>query len=281
MQRRFDAIVLAGSNRDVPDPLAEQRGESNKALVKISQRPMVWYVLNALAHSCHVGRILLVGLSDDEAREAGIDEGLVLQSPIHYLPDQGDLLANLSGAFQTLAQWQDHDSHALVLPSDTPLVTSEMIDWFLDHCHTGDGSGSETERNDLYWGIVERSVMEASFPEAKRTYMRLTEGQFCSGDIFLCRIEAALNAHGPVQEALDKRKNVLRQVRLLGFANLVRYLVHRLSLSDVLGVAQRLTGMEGAPVMLPFAEMGMDVDKSHQLEQVRAYMHERPDVYSD
>ena len=240
MQRRFDAIVLAGANRDAPDPLAEQCGESNKALVKIGERPMVWYVLNALARSRHVGRVILVGLSVDEADRAGIGDGVAFQDPIRYLPDQGSLLADLSGAFQTLAQWQDHDAHALVLTSDTPLLTSEMIDWFLDHCRVVDGAWSEQTHKDIYWGIVERSVMESSFPEAKRTYMRLTEGQFCSGDIFLGRIKAALNAQGPVQEALDNRKNVLRQVRMLGFGNLVKYLVRRLSLSDLLEVVHRL-----------------------------------------
>lgn len=281
MQRRFDAIVLAGASRDTLDPLAQQYGVSNKALVEIGEHPMVWYVLNALAHSRSVGRIVLVGLSIDDVVEAGVVDGIALESPVHYLPEQGSLLANLSGAFQTLAQWQDRDSHILVLTSDTPLLTGEMIDWFLDHCRVGDGAWSEQSHKDVYWGIVERSVMESSFPEGKRTYMRLTEGQFCSGDIFLARIEAALNAQAPVQEALDKRKNVLRQVRLLGFGNLVKYLLRRLSLSDMLEITQRLFGMEGAPVLLPFAEMGMDVDKPHQLEQVRSYMRERPNVYSD
>ncbi len=128
MQRRFDAIVLAGAGRDTLDPLAQQYGVFNKALVEIGQHPMVWYVLNALARSRSVGRIVLVGLSVDDAVEAGVVDGIALERPIHYLPEQGSLLANLSGAFQTLAQWQAHDSHILVLASDTPLLTAEMID---------------------------------------------------------------------------------------------------------------------------------------------------------
>ena len=35
MQERFDAVILAGSDRSKPDPLLEQSGEAHKVLIRL------------------------------------------------------------------------------------------------------------------------------------------------------------------------------------------------------------------------------------------------------
>ena len=263
MQSTFDAIVLAGYDRDRPDEFTTQMGQPHKALIDVNGRPMVWHVVHALAACAGVARIFVIGLSEADGVDFGHD--------VLYLPDQGGMLTNAAYAFEILGQDQDQQRHALLLTADIPLLRQEMIAWFLDACRPHDA--------DVYWGIVERTTMEAAFPNSRRSYLRLVEGRFCSGDLYLGRIHAALNAQGPIKEMIDNRKNVLKQVRILGVGMLFRYLVRRLRLEDVLVIGERLLGMQGQAVILPYAEIGMDVDKPHQYRQVAEFMHARPDRY--
>lgn len=261
MQHRFDAIVLAGYDPGRPHPLADAQGEPHKALIQVAGRPMIAYVIQALVQSALIDRIVVVGLeplaSLDELAQSG-------DCDLHYLPNQPSLFANAVQGFQLLGRVQDPQRHALLISADVPLLTGGMVAAFLHACRPYD--------RDAYWGIVERAVMEMTFPGSRRTYLRLMEGQFCNGELYLARIEAALRQQSSLQELVELRKNVTRQVRKLGFGVLLRFLLRRLRIVDLLGVAQRTLGVSAAPVILPFAESGMDVDKPHQLALAEAYL---------
>jgi CTP:molybdopterin cytidylyltransferase MocA len=261
VQHRFDAIVLAGYDPDRPHPLAHDQGEPHKALIQVAGRPMIAYVIQALAQSARIERIVVVGLD----AHTGLDElAQAADCDLHYLPNRSSLFANAVQGFQFLGRVQDPQRHVLLLSADVPLLTGGMVATFLHACRPYD--------HDAYWGIVERRVMEAAFPGSRRSYLRLVEGQFCNGELYLARIDAALRQQSALQELVELRKNIPRQVSKLGFGVLLRFLLRRLRLADLLGVADRMLGISAVPVILPFAESGMDVDKPHQLDLVEAYL---------
>lgn len=259
MQTQFDAVILAGHDPNRPDPLAEEQGVSHKVLIDMAGRPMIWHVVQALAGSPQIGRIVIVGLGADSAVDFGC--------AVDHLADQGSLLDNVIHGFAWLAQHESPQRYALLLTGDTPLLTSAILDWFITAC--------QPLGQDVYWGIVERRTMEAAFPASRRSYLRLVEGQFCSGDLFLGKIEAALRQQGLIRELVAQRKHVLRQLWLLGPTTVIKFLLRRLRLPELLVVVERLLGLSGGAVILPFAEAGMDVDKPHQLAQARAYLTNR------
>lgn len=269
MQERFDAVILAGYDHNrvqkKPDPLVEESGEPHKVLIKIAGKPMIWHVVNALAQSRFVDRIVIVGLRPED----GVDfTDIHSAGGVHYLPDQSGMMDNVIYGFEWLAQRQDQERYALLLTGDIPLLSGAMIDWFIHACQAQD--------KDIFWGIVEKQTMEATFPNSRRSYLRLVEGQFCSGDLFLGKISAALSQQAMFRQMVAHRKSVVQQLRLLGFSVILRFLFRRLRLPDLLGVVQRALGLTGKPIILPFAEVGMDVDKPHQLAQVLAYLAQRP-----
>jgi CTP:molybdopterin cytidylyltransferase MocA len=256
MQQRFDVVVLAGYNPARPDLLAQETGVANKAVLPVNGKPMAIYVLEALVASAVVDRIVVAGLERLEGAPADAD--------IHWLPNHpSGMLANVYQGFLALAE-DGQNPHVLLISADVPLLTSAMVAWFLDACRPYD--------QDFYMGVVERSVMEAVFPESKRTYAPLVEGDLCNGQLYLVRIEVALTRYQMVQEFISRRKNVLRQLQLLGLPILLRYLFRRLRIRDVTDLAWRRAQVRAAAVMLPFAEPGMDVDKPHQLAQAEAYL---------
>ena len=258
MQERFDAVILAGYDRrqKASDPLVAQSGEPHKVLIKIAGKPMIWYVVNALASSRFIDRIVIVGLGPED----GVDFGRT----VDYLPDQGSMMDNIVCGFGWLAQQESPAQYALLLTGDIPLLTGGMIDHFIE--------ASQPLEKDIYWGIVKKQTMEATFPNSKRSYLRLVEGQFCSGDLFLGKISAALGRQELIKQMVEHRKSVLQQLRLLGFRVVFKFLLRRLRMQELLDLFPRLLGLTGGAVILPFAEVGMDVDKPHQLTQVLAYL---------
>src|SRR5690606_8213102 len=123
------------------------------------------------------------------------------------------------------------------------LLTTEMVDWFLTACQALD--------KDVYWGIVEQQQMEATFPGSRRSYLSVMEGRFCNGSLFLGRIEAAIEQQAPLQALVAQRKNILRQLWLLGPGVIIKFLLRRLRLADLLRVVERLLHWQGQPVILP------------------------------
>jgi hypothetical protein len=75
---------------------------------------------------------------------------------------------------------------------------------------------------------------------------------------------------------LEARKNIWQQVRLLGIGTLIKFALRRLTVADAERVASRALGCQGRAVITPYPEMGMDVDKPHQLDMARAILEGGP-----
>lgn len=260
-QTCFDVLMTAGYDRNKVDPLSEFTGQPQKALVEIAGAPMIWQTVRALDESGLIGEIVIVGLDQEHHLDFG--------RPVHFIDDQGSMTANQRAGAEYLARLNDQNRYVLATGADTPLLTAEMTRWFIDACRP--------HQQDIYWGVVSQTVMEATFPLSKRSYLPLREGKFCSGDLFLVDLEAGLRAHKRMERFFNSRKNVLQQLRMLGFGTILAFLLRRLTLTGLLKVVERELGATGAAVQMPFAEPGMDIDKPHQLTQVRAYLADHPD----
>jgi hypothetical protein len=117
--------------------------------------------------------------------------------------------------------------------------------------------------------------MDKVFPESKRSFTRLKDLELCGGDMNIVSTRMA-TAKGEIWDKIvASRKNVFKQAALIGYDTLLLLLLRRLTINDaVRRVAQRLN-ITGRAVICPFAEVGMDVDKPHQLELLSAYLEQR------
>ena len=59
------------------------------------------------------------------------------------------------------------------MSADIPLITGGMVEWMI--------SQVEREDRDIYYNVIARQVMETRFPDSKRTYLRLRDGEFAAG----------------------------------------------------------------------------------------------------
>ena len=253
------AVVTAGWSPKEDDPLAEYTQDKPKALIPIAGKPMVAHVVDALAGSQYVQNIVIVAL--DPAAE------VEFPVPVEYVPDAGDILGNVeAGLDYALVRYPDLDA-VLLSSSDVPTITPPIVDAFIEECFRTD--------HDLYYSIVERSVMEARFPESRRSYIHLREGDVAGGDILLIRPGLTLSQRELWQNLAGARKNALRQVRMFGLWPLFKLMIRRLSLAEAEQRACKMLNVRGRAIPFPYAEIGMDVDKPFQLEIARAELEAR------
>jgi len=260
MEERVDAVIMAGGMLDEADPLSEYVQVSKKSLIKIAGKEMVRYVAEAAAGSSRVGRTFVVGLSPED--------GVEFATPVEYVEATGGMLDNIVAGIERVMEVDPGVERVVIITADLPLLTTAMVDYFIDTC-------LETD-HDLHYTVVEKSAIEACFPGSRRSFVPLRSGSFAGGDINMVKV-SVLQANLPlVRQAMGFRKNVWQQVRLLGFGTLIKFAFRRLTIADAERVAGRALGCQGRAIITPYPEMGMDVDKPHQLDIVRAILEGRP-----
>jgi CTP:molybdopterin cytidylyltransferase MocA len=254
----MDAFVMAGGIPDPEDPLyAATRGQP-KAVLDVAGKPMIQWVLDALSGASRIERVVVVGL--------GPEAGARCSKPTTYIPNQVALLDNLQAGVNEILRQNPGADRVMAVSSDIPAVTSAMVDWAAD-------VAAQTE-HDVYYFVVERSVMEGRFPGSHRSYVRLKDAEVCGGDMSVMR--AKLASDRQLWERLAaSRKNALRQASLLGWDVLALVLLHRLSIARAERMVSRRIGLNGRVIPCPHPEVAMDVDKPHQLEILRQYLASR------
>jgi GTP:adenosylcobinamide-phosphate guanylyltransferase len=249
----MDAIVIAGGIPKPEDPLYEYTQGGPKALLDVAGKPMIQWVLDAVSGSKTVEQVVLISLSEEM--------GLECSKPVTYLPDQGGLLENVRGGIEKTIEINPQAKHVLTISSDIPTIKPEMIDWVVN-----ENAGTDF---DLYYTVIPRDVMEKRFPESKRSYTRLKDAELCGGDLNMIRSSTVYANVELWDRIVAARKSVFKQAALLGYGNLLLFLSRQLTLSGAIERVTKKMDITGKAVISPYAELGMDVDKPHQLEIVR------------
>lgn len=250
---KMDAIVTAGGIPQPGEPLYEYTQGQSKALLDVAGKPMIQWVLDALSDAQTVGNVVVVGLSEDN--------GLKCSKIGGYLPNQGSMLSNVKAGIAKITELNPEVCHILLVSSDIPTITGEMVDWVVNTAQQTD--------EDAYYNIIPRQTMEARFPGSKRTYTRFKDIELCGGDMNVVRASLSTNDEF-WEKVIASRKNALKQASLVGFDTLILLLFHSITLDGAVKRVTKRVGLTGRALVCPYAEVGMDVDKPNQLEMVRA-----------
>ncbi|NQS75731.1 MAG: NTP transferase domain-containing protein [Peptococcaceae bacterium] len=243
-----DAVVLAGSPNN--GPLRECSTVSHEALIPLGAKTMVEYVVDALLRARQVGRVLVIGPTEDLA-------GLPFDQRTSTAPSQGGILENIGAGLNILSDAK----RILLVTSDIPLLTPQAVDDFLELCEDMGG--------DLYFPVIEKMVVEEKFPAARRTYVKLKEGVFTGGNIFLLNPTVYKKCMENGGKIISLRKSPLALCRMLGVRFVIKFLMHLLTLKEAEEkVCRLLGGIKGVVVVSRYPEVGVDVDKPGDYELV-------------
>lgn len=238
-----NAVVLAGrSNEGV---FKEVSQASNEALIMIGDRTMLDYVLAALASASSVDRVAVVGTSEVKDR---LPEG------VDYVPAAGDVIDNVVRGAQHLGD----DRPLLVVTSDIPFITGEIVDRFVAQC--------AAKPADLYYPAIPKQAAEEKYPGVHRTYAKLAEGTFTGGNIFLVAPDVVREHSGKVKAFVEARKSPAKMAAIIGPAFAIKLALGMLSARELEVKISKMFGMRGAVIVTNDAEIGVDVDKLSDLE---------------
>lgn len=257
----MDAIVTAGGIPLPEEPLYPETRGHNKALLDVAGKPMIQWVLDALCEAKTVDNVIVVGLTEKTS--------LTCSKPVHYIPNQGKMLDNFRAGVRRSLELGKKCKHVLFVSADIPAITGEMVDWVVNTAMQSD--------KDVYYNIIQRETMEKRFPDSRRTYTRLKDMEVCGGDMNVARAKlvVAEDESGLWEKISNARKSPLKQAAMIGFDTLFLLLFRQLTLEMAVQRIMKRLDITGEAIVCPHAEVGMDVDKPHQLEIVRKDLNKR------
>jgi len=245
---KIDVLILAGARID--GALSEYSSAKHEALIKINNKPMVEYVIKAVINARLTDRAAIVG--PEKEIKNSIDYKLDL------IIDSGDsLIENIQRGIHKL----NPQKNVMLISSDIPLITSEVIDEFIVLC--------EEKEADIYYPIISRENSDARFPGMKRTYVKLTEGSFTGGNMVIINPDVLSETLTWIKKAVLWRKKPLKLSKLLGVKILFKLLIGNLTLTEIEQRVAKLTGYKGRGMITEHPEVGFDVDKPSDLKLMR------------
>ncbi len=245
----FDVVILAGGvNPKFADPT--RCGATLEALVDIDGRPMIAYVTSALARCPEIDRIFVAG-------PAAELQGCALGAKVTVVEGGDTIFATAENGLAMIAD----DRLTLVATADIPLLTPAAVSDFLQQA-----AALEAE---FCYPIVTKETCESQFAGVKRTYVRLKEGTFTGGNLFLVRPSVIKRCRVAAEQIIVRRKAPLALCRLLGWRFVFGLLMGRLELADLEKRVSSLLSLHGRVLVSRYAEIGLDVDKPSDLALVR------------
>lgn len=252
---QYDAIILAGGESS--SDLKKIAPYDNEALIIIGNYPMIYYVYKAVRQCPRIRKIVVSGPIDSLRNILPREENL-------FFVNSGDnAVASFANAAEFL-QTEGTTERLLIMPTDIPFITVEAIEDFIARCEKSD--------HDFYYPVTSKEVNEKAFPGVRRTYVRLQDGIFTGGNLFIVRTKLVDNILDLALQLVIRRKDPLAIARLFGFRLLWKFVTRSLSILAAEKRFYKVTGIRGKAIISPFAQIGVDVDKPSDLELAQQHL---------
>jgi hypothetical protein len=236
--------------------MAQRAGTTVKALLPVGGRPLIGYVLDALAEVTEAARPIVVG-PVGELRGAVGDARLVEEG------ESGP--ENVRRGLNALTP-EEKSRPVLICTSDLPFITPTAIRWLLD---------SAPDDAEIVFPVITRESFEAAFPGSPNTYAKLAGQEYTGGSILLVRPEAVERNLPLIEKVFHARKSQIGMARLLGAPFLFRFLLSALTVELAEQRASDLTGCRCRALLDAPPEIGADIDSQADYEWAEAFLRAR------
>lgn len=246
MALNWHAIILA-AGRGPNDPMAKAYGAANKCTLTIGGVPMLERVTAALEAA---GTVASIAVSIERP---GIASDM-LGTRVTAIPSANSAPASVLAAV--------HSGHlaypVLITTGDHALLTPDMVRYF---CAASENSGA-----DFTAGLATAETILAAYPDSVRTFFRLGPDRVSGCNLFALRNDRALRLLERWKYLEQVRKKPWRLIAAFGVTPLIMFLTGRLDLDGAFAFVSKKLGLTARPVLMPFAEAAIDVDKPSDKE---------------
>lgn len=259
---RWRAIVLA-AGRGPSDTMAAAYGVSHKCLVEVGGVPMLRRVVETLLAHPAIADIA-VAIDDRSVGERALG---AIRTNVAFVPTA----ESAARTVLALLQSPDRREPILLTTADHPLLTAEMLDCFI--------AGSEKANADLTVGLASAETILAAYPQAVRTFLRFGRERFSGCNLFGLTNKNAVRAVEFWHYLEPLRKKPWRMMAAFGPTALLRFATGKLDLDQAFAIASRRIGATARPVVLPFADAAVDVDKPADKELAEEILRRRANLH--
>lgn len=246
----LDAVILAGSPNT--GTLRECSDETYEAAIRLGHKPMIRYVVDALLQSGEIDRIAVTG--PPQLKDEFPEEQVVMAQV------EGTVIGNTISALSLV----DNTKHVLIATCDIPLLTPCAVKDLIEACRR--------ETADFYYPIVPMPEVDRCFPGIKRTAVKLREGTFTGGNLFIVNPGMLIKNAAKAQEFVNYRKSPLKLSKLLGFSFVFKLLLNRLSIPELEKKISDMMGLTAKAVITMFPEIGVDLDKPSDYQVISKFL---------
>jgi 2-C-methyl-D-erythritol 4-phosphate cytidylyltransferase len=262
INKPFTGVVLA-ADRGVSDPVAREAGVPCKSFIPVGGRPMLLRVLDTLREAHEVDAIFICGPSQDLVAQQSELNNLIKNKKIIWIKN----LSTPSSSVYNILNLLSDNIPIVVTTSDHALLSAEIVDCFCCEARKSDC--------DVVVGLTSYEQVMRSYPETRRTVIKLSDGGFCSCNLFAFLTPRAKRAAEFWQQIENNRKKPWHMIKTMGWLVVLRYLIGRLSLAEGLNRLSKQINLKAGAVMLPFPEAAIDVDKVSDWRLVEDIVSER------
>ena len=254
------AIILAGSRPGV-DPFAAAHGVAMKSLIPVAGKAMLAHVVAAVSANKAVSGTEVIAQDIKQLASDPDVANAVIAAKAHLIPGA----ATIAQSLEAVMADPDVRFPLMITTADNVLLDDEMIIHFLEQ---SDGS-------DVAVAVVERVVVQQSYPSSKRTWIKLKGGQYSGANLFYFGSAKAHELLLLWAEIEQDRKKGWKIFTVFGPWLLILGVLRLLTIDQLADQIGRKLGLHAKVVSMPQAEACIDVDKADDLEMVESILARR------
>jgi GTP:adenosylcobinamide-phosphate guanylyltransferase len=257
VEQLYRAIILA-AGRGPEDPMEKAYGTTHKCTLPVGGVPMLKRVVDTLRASPVISAISI-----------SIEDAAIVKTAVGE--NTGDLTiirSENSAPLSAIATIGKNPTYPfLITTADHALLTPAMVDYF---CTQATANGA-----DFSAGLATAEVILAAYPQSIRTFFRLGKDRVSGCNLFAVQNEKGLRILERWRYLESVRKKPWRLVAAFGPTALLRFALGSLSLKTAFKTISARLDMIVKPILMPFAEAAIDIDKPTDLELAEAILKNR------
>lgn len=249
-------LVAAGAA--APDEL-QALGISRIPLLKVQGETLLARACRCLSEGAQCGELIVLAPEGVEIPATTADGTPVSRG--HYT---GEIIENMLEVIRERMASSRPPDGVIVSSADMPLISPEAIGALL--------AAQRASQADVVYPAVEKSVVLAKFPQPHCTFYKLGKLQVTGGNAVYLNPGWLLSHEKPLRELFALRKDPAGMARFFGPIFLMKILAGSVSIEQVEEVVGGKLGGKLKAAVLPFAEIGVDLDKASDLEVFRPWL---------
>jgi CTP:molybdopterin cytidylyltransferase MocA len=242
----FTAIILAAQREGRLDAMAAQAGVTHKCLVPILGRPLLQYVLDALAPVAGLSRIRIC-IEPDAVGGARAVPGASgeLGIPVDFVPSAETITES------AYASAGGVDGAIVITTADNVNLTPGAVEALLGRIRAG---------ADAALALARKERVLAAHPEGQRRFYELADGAFSNCNVYAVAGAGVLRMAEAFREGGQFARNPRRLRRIVGLFNMLLFRFRLVSLEQAMKRLSRRVGLRIEAVELEDGAHAVDVD---------------------